>query len=145
VNASILYRIASVLLLLFATGHTTGFHQIDPKWGVDAVIREMQSKRFDVLGSSRTYWDFYIGFGLFVSVFLLFLALLTWQLAGLAAATRASMRAIAWSLVICFGALVILSIRYFFIIPTVFSILILLCLTAAAWLSARTDPQSPAT
>ena len=101
------------------------------------MIKEMQSIRFDVMGSNRTYWDFYVGFGLFVSVFLVFLAVLTWQLGSLPAATLASMRGTAWSLVICFGAVSILSLRYFFIIPIVFSILILLCLTAAAWLSAK--------
>ena len=71
-NASILYRIASVLLVLFAVGHTVGFLQIDPGWGVDAMVKEMKSIRFDVLGSNRTYWDFYVGFGLFVSIFLVF-------------------------------------------------------------------------
>jgi hypothetical protein len=136
-NASILYRIASVLLLLFAVGHTVGFLQIDPRWGVDAMIKEMRSIRFDVLGSNRTYWDFYVGFGLFVSVLLVFLAVLTWQLSSLPAATLASMRGTAWSLVICFGAVSILSLRYFFIIPIVFSVLIFLCLTSAAWLSAK--------
>lgn len=101
------------------------------------MIKEMRSIRFDVLGSNRTYWDFFVGFGLFVSVFLVLLAVLTWQLGGLPAAILASMRGTAWSLVICFGAVSILSLRYFFIIPIVFSILILLCLTAAAYLSAK--------
>ena len=101
------------------------------------MVKGMKSIRFDVLGSDRTYWDFYVGFGLFVSVFLVFLALLVWQLGGLPAAILASMRGTAWSLVICFGAVLILSLRYFFIIPIVFSILIFLSLSAAAWLSAK--------
>jgi hypothetical protein len=136
-KASILYRIASVLLLLFAAGHTVGFLQIDPKWGVDSMVTAMRSIHFDVQGSNRTYWEFYVGFGLFVSVFLVFSAVLTWQLGGLPTGTLALMRGTAWSLVICFGALAILSWRYFFIIPIAFSIAILLCLTAAAWLSAK--------
>jgi hypothetical protein len=136
-KASILYRIASVLLVLFAAGHTVGFLQIDPKWGVDSMIMAMRSIHFDVQGSNRTYWEFYVGFGLFVSVFLVFSAVLAWQLGGLPAGTLALMRGTAWALVICFGAVAILSWRYFFIIPIVFSIAILLCLTAAAWLSAK--------
>jgi hypothetical protein len=136
-KASILYRIAAVLLLLFAAGHTVGFLQIDPKWGVDSTIMAMRSIHFDVQGSNRTYWDFYVGFGLFVSVFLVFSAVLAWQLGGLPAGTLALMRGTAWALVICFGAVAILSWRYFFIIPIVFSIAILLCLSAAAWLSAK--------
>jgi hypothetical protein len=136
-KASILYRIASVLLLLFAAGHTVGFLQIDPKWGVDSMIMAMRSIHFDVQGSNRTYWEFYVGFGLFVSVFLVFSAVVAWQLGGLPAGTLALMRGTAWALVICFGAVAILSWKYFFIIPIVFSIAILLCLTAAAWLSAK--------
>src|SRR5205085_10861833 len=35
VKASLLYRIAAILLLLFAVGRTLGFRQSDPTWGVD--------------------------------------------------------------------------------------------------------------
>ena len=114
-KAPILYRIASVLLLLFAAGHTLGFRKTDPKWGVDSLIGSMRSVRFDVQGFSRTYWDFFVGFGLFVSVFLVFAAVLAWQLGGLAPETLALMRGPAWALVICFAAVTILSWRYFFI------------------------------
>jgi hypothetical protein len=134
---SILYRTASVLLLLFAAGHTLGFRKIDPNWGADSLISSMRSIHFDAMGSSRTYWDFYVGFGLFVSVFLLFAAVLAWQLAGLPAEILGLMRGTAWALVICFSAVTILSFRYFFILPIAFSIVIFLCLTAAAWLSAK--------
>ena len=65
-----LYRIASILLLLFDVGHTLGFRQSDPKWGVDALLASMRSIHFDVQGFSRTYWDLFVGAGLFVSVFL---------------------------------------------------------------------------
>src|SRR6202050_466880 len=82
-RASVFYRIAAVLLLLFDVGHTSGFPWSDPKWGVD--ISSMQSTHFYVMGFSRTYWDFYVGFGLFVSVFLLLAVVLAWQLGGLAA------------------------------------------------------------
>ena len=139
VKATILYRISSVLLLLFAAGHTLGFRKTDPKWGVDSLIGSMRSVRFDAQGFSRTYWDFYVGFGLFVSVFLVFTAVLAWQLGGLAPETLALMRGPAWALVICFAAVTILSWRYFFTAPIVFAIVITVCLTAAAWLSAKTS------
>jgi hypothetical protein len=134
---AIFYRIASVLLLLFAALHTFGFRQVDPKWGVDSLISLMQSIHFDIMGTSRTYWDFFVGFGLFFSVFLVFTAVLAWQLAGLPNQTLARMRGTAWALVICFAAVAILCLRYAFIFPIAFSILILLCFTAAAWLSAK--------
>jgi hypothetical protein len=34
-KASLFYRIAAVLLLLFEAGHTSGFPWSDPQWGVD--------------------------------------------------------------------------------------------------------------
>ncbi len=97
----------------------------------------MQSIHFDAQGSDRTYWDFYVGFGLFVSVFLVFAAVLAWQMGGLGAETSSVLRGNAWALAVCFGTVVILSWRYFFMIPLVFSVVITLCLSAAAWLSAR--------
>src|SRR6267378_1288893 len=80
-KASMFYRIAAVLLLLFDAGHTSGFPWSDPKWAVD--IGSMRSTHFYIMGFSRTYWDFYVGFGLFVSVFLLLAMVLAWQLGGL--------------------------------------------------------------
>jgi hypothetical protein len=137
VKPSPFYRIASILLLLFAVLHTFGFRQIDPQWGVDSLISSMQSIHFDILGTSRTYWDFFVGFGLFFSLFLVFTAVLAWQLGGLPGQTLAVMRGTAWALVVCFAAVTIVSLRYAFIVPIVLSILILLCFTAAAWLSAK--------
>ena len=136
-KASVFYRTAAVLLLLFAVGHTVGFLQSDPKWGVDTLLASMRSIHFDVQGFSRTYWDFFVGFGLFVTVFLLLASLVAWQLGSLSAETLAHMRGIAWTLALCFVAITVLSGRYFFIVPIVFSILITVCLIAAAWLSAK--------
>src|SRR5882724_5977685 len=112
--ATTLYRTASVLLLLFAAGHTLGFRQNNPKWGVDAVLGLMRSVRVDAQGFSRTYWDFFSAFGLFFSVFLLFAAVLAWQLGGLPAEIFARMRRTAWALAICFVAVTALSFRYAF-------------------------------
>jgi hypothetical protein len=136
-KAPMLYRIASILLLLFDVGHTLGFRQSDPKWGVDALLASMRSIHFDVQGFSRTYWDLFVGAGLFVSVFLLFAAVLVWQLAGLRAETLAAMRGIQWALALCFVAVTILAWMYFFTLPIIFLILITVCLVAAAWLSPK--------
>ncbi len=125
-----------MLLLLFAVGHTLGFRQSDPTWGADALLGSMRSIHFDVQGFSRTYWDFFTGFGLFVTVFLLFAAVLAWQLGGLPAETLARVRGIAWVFALCFATIAVLSWRYFFVIPIVFSILVTACLIAAAWLSS---------
>ena len=52
-KASTLYRIAAVLLLLFAVGHTLGFRESDPTWGVDALLASMRSIHFNVQGFNR--------------------------------------------------------------------------------------------
>src|SRR6202163_404993 len=91
----------------------------------------------DAQGFSRTYWDFFSAFGLFVSVFLLFAAALAWLLGSLPAETLARVRSIAWALAVCFVAVTALSWRYAFTTPIVFSTLITVCLIAAAWLSKQ--------
>src|SRR5246500_3706264 len=136
-KASMFYRIAAVLLLLFALGHTLGFRQSDPQWGVDALLGSMRSIHFDVQGFDRTYWDLFVAAGFSVGVFYLFAAILAWQLGGLPTATLALMRGTAWAFALCFAAITVVSWRYLFILPIVFSMVITLCLTAAAWLSAK--------
>lgn len=68
-KASTLYRVAAVLLLLFAIGHTLGFRQSDPAWGVDALLAAMRSIHFDVQGFNRSYWDFFLAAGFSVGIF----------------------------------------------------------------------------
>lgn len=140
-KASVLYRIASILLLLFAAGHTWGFRQVDPKWGVDPLISSMKSIHFDANGFDRTYWDFFVAFGFFVSALLVFAAIVAWQLAGLAPDTLAAMRLSAWGFVVCFAAASYVCWRYVFTIPLVFSLATLLCLAAAAWVSGKPNPK----
>jgi hypothetical protein len=142
-KASVFYRIAAVLLLLLAAGHTFGFRQSDPSWGVDALLSSMRSIHFDVQGFNRTYWDLFVAAGFSVGVFFLFSAILAWQLSGLPAATLALMRGTAWAFALCFAAITVVSLRHLFIVPIAFSVLITLCLTIAAWLSAKQVSTPP--
>jgi hypothetical protein len=136
-KASMFYRIAAVLLLLFAVGHTLGFRQSDPGWGVDALLSSMRSIHFDMQGFDRTYWDLFVAAGFSVGVFYLFAAILAWQLGGLPVATLALMRGTAWAFALSFAVITVVSWKYLFIIPIAFSIAITVCLTAAAWISAK--------
>jgi len=137
VKASTFYRIAAVLLLLFAVGHTLGFRRSDPTWGIDALLTSLRSIHFDVQGFNRTYWDLFVAAGFSVGVLYLFAAILAWQLGGLPVATLALMRGTAWAFALSFAAITVVSWRYLFIIPIAFSIAITVCLTAAAWISAK--------
>jgi hypothetical protein len=136
-KASLFYRIAAVLLLLFAAGHTLGFRQSDPAWGIDTLLGSMRSIHFDVQGFNRTYWDLFVAAGFSVGLFYLFAAVLAWQLGGLPSETLAGMRVTVWALALCFAGITVVSWRHLFLIPIVFSALITVCLTVAAWLSAK--------
>jgi hypothetical protein len=144
-KSSLLYRIAAVLLLLFTIGHTVGFRQSDPQWGADAMLASMRSIRFDMMGFNRSYWELFEASGFCVGLFYLFSAILAWQLGGISAETRALMRGTTWAFALCFAGILIVSWMLLFLIPIIFSALITLCLTAAAWRSAKeaSAPTSP--
>ena len=136
-NARILYRISSGLLVLFALGHTVGFRHVDPSWNADGVMARMRGVSFDVQGFHRSYWDFFTGFGLFVSVFLVFAAVLAWQFGSMSLERLAAIPIQRWSFAICFVFIAVLTWRYFFLAPDVLSTLAALALVAAAWLGGR--------
>lgn len=131
-SPSLLYRVASVLLVLFGLGHQLGFRQIDPRWGVDSALGVLKGTQFEVQGMTRTYWDFFSGFGFFVTVLLFFAAILAFQLGGLPKETLRSLGLVRWSFALSFVLITGLAWRYFFIAPLVFASLVALCLLLAA-------------
>lgn len=136
-KASLFYRIAFVLLILFAVGHTLGFRRVDPRWGVDSLIQQLRSTHFDAQGFNRSYWDFFTGFGFFVTILLLFAAIVSWQLGSLPKESLSTMSLITWGLAICFVVVTFLSCQYFFMVPVVFSGATAVCLLLGAWLAGR--------
>jgi hypothetical protein len=141
-SARLVYRIAAVLLVLFAVGHSLGFSQADPKWGLDALLASLRATRFDADGFARTWWDFYLATGYIAGLFYLFAAVLAWQLGGLPGAALARLRATTWGFALCFTAITAVSWRHLFLIPIAFSAAITLSLSLAAWLAGRegSDP-----
>ena len=139
-----LLRIAAILSFLFCLGHSAGFPWT-PATGVaaDTVVRGMMSFRFDVFGTSRTYWDFYQGFGLTVSVLQLLGAVVLWLLARLAVDAVAQVRPFVLAFFVANLAQLVLVIRYFFLPPIVFCVAITVCLGLAAWvLQPRPAPAA---
>jgi hypothetical protein len=135
VNATILYRIAAVLLILFAVGHTLGFLSFKPDSAEGQAVRDaMNSVRFDFNGSRYSYGDFYKGFGLMVTAYLLFSAFLAWHLSGLASVQPGSIGWLAWMFVAAQMACLVLSVMFFFLLPTLISAALVVCLAWAAWL-----------
>jgi hypothetical protein len=129
VSPKVLYRTAAILLVVFASLHTLGFAQIDPTWGVDELISQLRAHTFLAQGQSRSYWDFYIGFGYTVTGWQLFAAIVAWELSG----SSAPLPLIRWGVVGSMVLTTVLSWRYFFPAPLGFSLVITACLAWAAW------------
>jgi hypothetical protein len=121
-SATILFRIASVVFLLFALGHTVGFLSFKPPTAEGLAVRTaMSDVVFKVAGSDLSYGEFYRGFGLSCTVSMLFSAILCWQLGALATVHPQAIAGVAWSL---FGVQVVgvvLSVKYFGLPPAIFS------------------------
>jgi hypothetical protein len=128
-----LLRTASVLSLVHCILHTVGGVLAPPRHGAEeiAVLETMRSHRFDVMGSMRSYGDFLLGYGLFVTLALLADAVLFWQLAAFARTSPAWLRPIVAVFFFNFVAMAIVSWRYFFIAPVVTELIIAACLGAA--------------
>jgi len=130
-SPSLLLRIAAVLTLLYCAGHTMGMPWTPSVRPQDiAVLDAMKSDRFEVLGSTRSYWDFYIGFGISISVYLALQAIVLWQLAPLAKEAGARVRPIIGVFLAGFVANALVVWLYFFWVPLVFAIAIA---TTLAW------------
>jgi hypothetical protein len=129
-----LLRIAAVLSFLFFAGHTAGMPWTPSTGGhTDLVVGGMKSFTFDVFGSTRSYWDFYQGFGLTLSVLQLLGAVVLWLVAGLAADSPARARPFVLAFLVANVAQLILVVRFFFLPPLVLSVAVTLFLALAAW------------
>jgi hypothetical protein len=140
---AILLKVAAGLAVIHAALHTFGGLLAAPSHGAAeiAVLDSMRSASFDFMGSQRSYWDFYMGFGLFLTVGLLVQGALLWQLAALAGSDPQRARPFMATLIFGFVAAAVLSWRFFFIAPLVTEALIALLVASAHVLSrpARAD------
>jgi hypothetical protein len=137
-NATLLYRIAAVLLLLFAIGHTFGFLGLKPPSPEGLAVRDaMNNVLIQLKGTTFTYGNFYKGFGLTVTAYLLFAAFLAWHLGGVASSQPQSIGMLGWAFVAVQVACLVLSVIYFFLLPALFSGAVVICLAWAAWLVQR--------
>jgi len=76
-------RIAAGVSLLFAVGHTFGSLKYWSPMGDNPVLQTMRDTHFQVMGVSRSYFDFYMAFGYCLSVAGFMQSILLWQLADL--------------------------------------------------------------
>ena len=134
-KATVLYRIASVVFLLFALGHTYGFLSLRPPSAEGrAVFDAMNTVQFEVRGRAYSYGAFYRGFGLSCTVSMILSAFLAWHLGELARSAPAAIGALGWVFFAVQLAGLVLSLKYFGPPPALLSALVAIDLGWAAWL-----------
>jgi hypothetical protein len=124
-NAARLYKVTSILLLLFGVGHTSGLYR-HQDFGMEGnqVFDAMHVVPIQVMGRAHTFWDFYVGFGLLVSVLFFFTGVLAWQLGALCDRQKEVVKVLAWPFFLCQAVVAVLCCTNFFLMPIAFSIAI---------------------
>jgi hypothetical protein len=122
-----LFRAGATVIVLFGLAHLIGHLQgqkgANMTEAEKKVVEVMQGTSFDLAGSERTMWDLFQGFSLMFSVQSITLGIVGWMATPdrrLCAAFAAA--SIAFALV---------SITYFFIVPTSFVVVAALLFAAA--------------
>ncbi|MDQ8165742.1 MAG: hypothetical protein P3A28_08330 [Gemmatimonadota bacterium] len=126
------YRIAAIAYAIFTFGHTAGAASGAIRGPEEeAVLKQLGAYTFDVMGATRSHLDFYEGLGWLLSLNLMLLTVLCWQLGALHRANRLwAMRLGAAVCLATFG-IAWLSWRDFFIAPAMLSTAAALALVVA--------------
>ncbi len=141
---TIFLRVASILTLIHAVLHTIGGVLGKPKNGAPeiAVIETMKAHQFLVMGSQRTYWDFFFGYGLILSVYLLMQAVLLWQLGEIVKKEPQLIRPLLATFILAFTGSAIIAGLYFFAAPVITEAIIAISVAAAyVTAGAKADPR----
>jgi len=117
-------RALAIILGLFALGHTIGTAVPKVTRGPSeaALFAAMQGFRFPVMGMERSYWEFYRGFALSISVFQVVFAVFAWQLASLSKRSPGAALPMTAMLLVGLTANLVVVVAFFFTAPIVFSI-----------------------
>jgi hypothetical protein len=101
----------------------------------------MKANRFVAMGVTRSYWDYYFGYGLMTTVNFLVQTFVFWQLAAIAKTDPGKTRPIVATF--CVGYLVsaVVAWRYFFAGPAVFEI-VMAGVLFVAWIAAKREVES---
>ena len=124
-------RIAAVVSLLFTAGHTMGGLKRWSPMGDNAVLQAMSTVRFETMGVSRTYLDFFMGFGWSISVAMLLQTVVLWQLSSLARTQAAALRPLIAVFALATAASGVIAWRFIFPLPAIFSAVLVVCLVVA--------------
>ncbi len=125
-------RGASILAVIHSILHTIGGVFGKPDLAIqEQVLKTMRDNAFPIMGMTRTYADFYRGFGLAISVFLLAEGIVFWQLATMAKTDSARLKPVLITFTLLYLGMATVSAVYFFPPPVVTEVLLAACLVGA--------------
>jgi hypothetical protein len=132
-------RSLAVVLALFAAGHTLGTAapRVTRGPGETAVFDAMQAFRFPIMGFDRTYWEFYRGFALTISLLLVAMMVIAWQLSAISRRDARAAIPMAITLQLSCVGLLVLGWMFFFGGPIVMSGVAVVLSTVAVALLVR--------
>ena len=135
-NATLLYRIAFLIFMVTAVGHTYAVLSLrGPSPEGRSVYDSMNSVHFQMGGRSSSYGGIYRGLGLSATASMLFWAFLSWHLGELARSAPDAIGILGWAFFIVQLAGVVLSFLYFHLPAMVLSGLAAVIVGSAAWLA----------
>lgn len=116
-------RSLAVVLAIFTLGHTLGTAAPKVTRGEReaSLFAAMQSYRFPIMGFDRSYWEFYRGFAITISVLMLLMMVLAWQLGGMSRRDPRGALPLAVTLQLACTGMLIVGCFFFFGAPIVFS------------------------
>lgn len=130
----VLLRLAAIATALLALGHTFGYPWLPELGnGAHSVIEAMNSYRFEIEGMTRSYRDFYIGFGWMLSAYLIGHAVIFWLLSNMTRVESGGPRSIVCVLFVESLALLTLSWAFLFLVPVIMNLAIAMLLGGAWW------------
>jgi hypothetical protein len=143
-RSTLFLRIASVLTFIHAVLHTVGGVFGSAASGVaQTVVTTMKAYQFPVMGVMRSYWDFHMGLGLMISIFLTIEAVVFWQLGTVAKAEARRLRPVLTTFFVGYLSAAVVSCLYFFAAPVITEVLIAACLGLAIWSSRQAATLQP--
>src|SRR5205823_4042366 len=98
------------------------------------VVSSMQGYQVPVMGFLRTYWDFYRGFSISITILLAALTVFAWQVGTLSRRNPREAFPLAMTLLITCIANALVSFAYFFTAPMVLSTTAVICAAIGAGL-----------
>jgi len=127
-------RIAAGLQALGVVGHNLETLSTKPQHGSaeQAVFDAMRGFQFDIMGSTRSTWDFYRGYQFSTTVTFVLIVTLFWMLSNLSRRAPQEARPLVVALLFAQLCNVIIGFEFFFAGPGVVGAIIVVCLGIAA-------------